>query len=194
MSPVAAVCPLHGPFESRGYIGVAAVGNTYKGNTETCPECGTPSPLMEGKYNFDQDGFATQISGPEWSRIALATVQGKLVALQSKLHDPAVPDAAAEEWYRRTIDELRVENATLTAILIGDGKRKSRKKTTYLVAGVIALVAVLSDLPDAYEGIELILEKAPRAVEWFADQASAGKNISIKDYPLLPDEQEGQPG
>jgi hypothetical protein len=149
---------------------------------------------MDGEYNFDDDGFATQLSGPEWSRVALDAVQEKLVALQTALVDPAVPDETADEWYRRTIDELRTENSRLTDLLVGNGKKKSRKKRAAFVAGVIALIGILSGLPDAYEGIEFILEKAPRAVEWYADQTSAGKKVNLKDYPLLPVESEDRAG
>lgn len=78
MSPVAAVCLVHGPFESRAFSSVGSQNVAFKGVTEQCPKCGLPSKVMEGSFDFDDQGFASVVSAPLWSMQALKTVQDRI--------------------------------------------------------------------------------------------------------------------
>jgi hypothetical protein len=155
MTPVVAVCPEHGPFRSQAIEIVNSRGIVLEGNIETCPRCGTVSPIMDGTFDFDADGIATVINAPGWSRKALDAVQGLLGPAADALLDEKVATDHAYRLLSEQMVELGRSGDANTQRLIdaitAQKPKLSRKKFGAFLLGVLLLLGYVSDVGGAIE-------------------------------------------
>lgn len=104
---IAAVCPVHGPFESRAFAIENSAHVTLSGNQESCPTCGLASRIMEGTFSFPERSTVVH-DAPEWSIRALSSVNR---AISDAVRIAADPNAPIED-VRNAFDKA----ASLTRI------------------------------------------------------------------------------
>jgi hypothetical protein len=62
-------------FDASGGIMVKNATATITNNSVQCPYCGSLGKTLDGTYNFDKDGFATLLEGPEFTTDVLAKLR-----------------------------------------------------------------------------------------------------------------------
>lgn len=114
MTPVVAVCPVHGPVDAGWAIGVGEGSTvTLSSNAVTCPRCGRMSRMIDGTFRGEAGGILTPIDAPEWSREALQAIQGPLQRAAAAMADPSLTEPKARREVHRSLVEIRQEAARM---------------------------------------------------------------------------------
>ena len=174
MPPVVAVCPVHDAFQSNAFVLKNSTNITLEGNSAFCPICGRESAIMDGTFDFDELGFATVLSSPEWSREALEAVQGKLQSLKRVLANDSIPAEVAEKWVDRTLSDLRVsgdlDHERLADLIASRIKGKPRPKA---LAALMIVLSIVGGVATIRDGAEITTD----LVQWIEEQAESGVEI-----------------
>lgn len=187
MSPVVAVCPVHRTFPSRAFNVSGSSNITLTGCTEPCPQCGRISAVMEGVFDFDIDGFATVLSGPEWTVEALHSVQSGLREAGRALADTKYSDKRAYRLLDAKLDLIAEQNGQLishvdslnTEVRALTAKLSRGRLATVLIA-LAALIGFVSDVGGA-------VEVTGDAFAWVVQQVEQGLEPTAPDLaPALP--------
>lgn len=190
--PVAAVCPVHGPFESRGFA-AAGRGTTFIGSKETCPRCGRLSPVMDGTFDFDHAGIATVISAPQWSRDALDALQRDVTTIASAMRDEThYSDDRAYKLLEARVQRLEQENGELGAQLatrVREAARKHpRKRFAAFMAGLAIAIGAVASLPQAVDNVTAWVDNI---IIWGTSLAEQGIQPNPSDVPPPPTSEPG---
>lgn len=176
---VAAVCPVHGPFESRIFTLIDCTNVSFSGNQESCPVpgCGKMARIMDGNFTFKDDTTVIH-QAPEWTIRALTTVTG---ALGKALRVATSPNATAEEIeeaYRRAAEIARTETKDIPdsirqqllnklPLKIHPGK-KGVKLWAILALG--SAMFLLHNYTTVRDNALAMVHDSTTAIEWIIDQ------------------------
>lgn len=132
MSPVYSHCRLHGTFTSRAIEVVDSTDVTIGPFWEPCPVCEQASQVFPGTFDFDKDGIATVLSGPDWTRKTYANAQRVLGRARQKLEN-------GEDLKRVIADTARDLDQTNP----GFGSWFAKQARSQEVSFTLALIALL---------------------------------------------------
>lgn len=85
MSPVYAECLFCGVVEAKGFNISGARNVTLVGNRDRCPNCKRETKVLDGTFDFDPNGFARVLTGPDWTREAYAEAHRILLNAQHQI-------------------------------------------------------------------------------------------------------------
>lgn len=171
MSPVVAVCPTHGPFQSRAIAfgsqggAISFGGNVtnlvFSGGIEDCPRCGAASRLMDGRFNV-RDGVVEILSAPRWTRDAIEQARQALQDL----------DLGVLRSQKQVINELE-KTSPLAAQLVSKAWTRSDKIAvlSLVVSSLISLLGILMGHMDSSEEPPLSPEQIEVIVKQVMDHA-----------------------
>ena len=143
--PVAATCPVHGPFASRAYHHVSSIDVQMSGNVESCPRCGRVAQVMEGAFNFDRTGFAEALVAPAWSRYALREVQADVQQLANAAEDRSLSDDDFERLADAIANRIGARDRRLGESIASQIRGKPRNIVLAFALGLVTLLGMISD-------------------------------------------------
>lgn len=156
MSPLAAVCPVHGAFNASFAIRVTGDAPiTLEGNTMQCPHCGRLSRVIDGVYRKSADGMLYAVSAPSWAHEALREVQEPLMRASAYLADPARSEAAARKAVQDAIAAIAPHQPKVAEEL---RKALAGRTRFWLSAWVEKFLAVVGGAVTVREGARLTAE------------------------------------
>lgn len=159
--PAVAVCPEHGPFESRLIVASDSQNVTLSNNAEPCPTCQAGSQVMEGTFNFDVDGLVHVLAAPAWSRFALKVVQTEVRELADAAQDRSLSEADVERIADRVVERIAERDQGFADLLVTQIKGRPRSA---VVAFLLGLLAVLGMMDGAIGGARLTYDLIARIV------------------------------
>lgn len=155
--PVVAVCAEHGAFASRAIQVEGSTNVTLSNNFEPCPRCGRMASIMDGVFDFNQEGLATVLSAPGWSRRALRLLQQSVEDLSAAVEsdDPAAFDQILERLEQQ--DEQLAH--LITAGITGQPKPAAVRLLTNVLAVFGGIVTLRETGQITTETVRLLVEQ-----------------------------------
>lgn len=142
--PLASVCPVHGPFESRLIRLTSATNATITNSSESCPKCGRPSATVEGTFDIDAEGLVRVLAAPGWSIKALRAIQGDLEDLSETLAGEASADDRIDAILAR-LDQRDAELGELIRAAVAGAPRSKAHLAASALLGAVGTIVTLSD-------------------------------------------------
>lgn len=134
---------------------------------------------MEGRFDFDADGFATVLAAPTWSKHALKSVQDILHESARVLADTTIPDVQALKLVEAKLTQIADNQADLAAQLVKVTKGKPRRRMIAIVLGVAFVLGLIADIDGTVDAVSGL-------IEWAVERYEAGNAPRLQDVPSLP--------
>lgn len=176
---VAAVCPVHGPFESRIFSLVDCTNVSFTGNQESCPTpgCGEMAEIMDGNFTF-AGGETIIHQAPEWTIQALTSVTQ---ALGQALRVAALRNSTAQEIEEAYLhaaemareetkdipDSIRQQLLNKLPLKIHPGKKGMK---LWAVVALGSAMFLLHNYTTVRDNAIALAKDSATAIEWIIDQ------------------------
>jgi hypothetical protein len=146
------VCPKHGAVPIQGIVVTGSASITFSNNVVPCSVCGRGSRVMEGTFDFDRDGLARMLSGPQWTRDMLLRVANLAEHARVDLERANTVDKAEDVAIRFLAETENVDSA-LASRLLGALTSRDTRMEIYTVLGILlAAIAAVAGVAALSEG------------------------------------------
>lgn len=156
------VCPVHGAFPSQMMQIEGAINLSISDSTESCPRCGLPSRVMEGRFNII-DGLVTVLSAPRWTVDALRDVQLDVERLERAAKNESISAETIDKLADRVVEKLTAGDASLAKSIAAEIRGKPRNRVVAWGDNLLRVVGALVLLRDAggytVEAVEQIVKQ-----------------------------------
>lgn len=124
-------------FDSLGIDIKNSINVVIENNRVTCPKCSSVAKLLDGTFNFDKDGLATLLSGPQITFEILT--QLKLLA------EKAIKDEYSTETFKEKAKSISPILEFLNSFIPEDKKEFRNYFYTFLTGLILFLLSEAND-------------------------------------------------
>ncbi len=185
MKELLAICPQHGPFPSRANNFAGVQGLTLDGNTESCPQCGTSSRVVDGTFNISPEGIWQVLQAPGWTKQAIADAAQALQKARCRVvHEAEVPS------WTQLVESVRGDSPQAADLLEASTSRWKRNEKIAFAGVLLTALMVLMQIVSQGQTAEPSIseEQLSQIIE---ESVSKAIQEGSRESGQSPDEEDG---